>query len=753
MRVLYTLTIFLSSALLFLVQPMVARIILPAYGGTASVWTSSELFFQFVLLLGYGYAHLSTRKIGLRRQPWIHIPLMAVAMLTLPFATRVAGGAEGENSPVLRLLGQLAVMVGLAFFVVSAGAPLIQRWFAETKDPHAKDPYFLYSASNLGSMVALLAYPVLVEPHLRLSDQARLWWGGFAGLMLLMAMCAIVLSKNRRPEVLENEADETDQDRLIDQTVAESGQPEITTAMRLKWITLAAIPSSLLLGVTAYVSTNIAPIPLLWVVPLAIYLLTFILAFANKPLLTSKPLGRLSGILIPTLMVAVVMEAFMPLLSFLHVGVFFVVAWMCHAMLSESRPRAKHLTEFYFWMSVGGVVGGAFNALVAPVIFNTLFEYPLALIAAAVVMPAYRPGFKRTSIDFAYPLGVAFVTAVIVLITKATMEPSQLRTGIGVGVPALLCYLAVDRPQRFAMSLFGMVVVANGLGIASTDPIKLSERSFFGVHRVMFYGEHQRFHQLTHGNTKHGIQDFDNPTVPLTYYHPSGPIGAVFKAYSGPFKKENVALIGLGVGSLAAYGEPGQNMTFFEIDPTVKALATNPTYFTYVRDSKAKVDIVLGDGRLELAKEPDGRYGLIVLDAFSSDSIPVHLLTEEAAKMYLSKLAPDGILAYHISNRYLELDGVVAAIARDLGLVTYVDVDGITDQEAKVGKTASIWMVLARKQDDLARLVKSKPHPKTREEINRLTEASAWSERIAGDKDQAWTDDFSNVLGVLKRED
>lgn len=726
MRLLYTVAIFLSSALLFLVQPMVARIILPAYGGTAAVWTSSELFFQFVLLLGYGYAHFTSRKLGPRKQPWVHIPLMALALVTLPFATRVATGAEGESTPVLRLLSQLTVMVGLSFFVVSAGAPLIQRWFADTRDPQAKDPYFLYSASNLGSMVALLAYPLLVEPRLKLADQTRLWLFGFVSLLLMMVLCAVAMLRTKAPEV------ESADDVLV------SAVPDISNRTRLKWLGLSAVPSSLLLGVTAYVSTNIAPIPLLWVVPLAIYLLTFILAFKSKPWLTSKPLGRAAGMAIPALMVAIVMEAFDPKLAAVHLAVFFLVAWMCHAKLSESRPSAKHLTEFYFYMSLGGVLGGAFNALLAPIVFNTLFEYPVALIAAGFLLPPFRPEAKRNQQDWLYPVGVALLTGVAILVTKfiVQMPPKPERTAIMVGLPAILCFLAVDRPLRFGLSLTSMVVVANLAGASSDDQVVLSERSFFGVHRVLFSGPNNRYHVLTHGNTMHGKQDLVKPHSPLMYYYSNGPIGQVFKAFSGPRHKQNVALVGLGVGALAAYGEPGQSMTYYEIDPNIKETATNPKFFTYVRDSKANVNFVLGDGRLQLAKAPNGSYGMIVLDAFSSDSIPIHMLTKEAVQMYVSKLVPDGVIAYHISNRYLDLAPIITSIAHDLHLVAYINEDGATDEERAQGKLPSVWMVLAHRKEDLGSLLKS----------------IDWSISDYDPNIKPWTDDFSNVLSALKQE-
>jgi len=742
-RILFTVTIFLSSALLFLVQPMVARIILPAYGGTASVWTTSELFFQAVLLLGYGYAHLSTRKLGVRKLHRFHLPLMAVALFTLPFATHVAGGATSASSPVAALLAQLALMVGLAFFAISAGAPLIQAWFADTRDPRAHDPYFLYSASNLGSMVALLAYPAFFEPNFPLGIQAKIWAGGFVLLIGLMAACAVSLARSPRP--LETPVEETEE--LMPPVMAETagrGEEEeitaeaavraaITNADRGRWIALSAVPSSLLLGVTAYVTTNITPIPLLWVVPLALYLLTFIFAFARKPLIGSRILGRIVPLLVTPLMVAIVMETFVPLLVVGHLLVFLFAAWMCHAKLSESRPKAAHLTEFYFWISVGGVLGGAFNAIVAPIAFSTLFEYPLALVAAGLLVPPYQPGSRRNTLDWAYPLGIALVTASIAYgTTLEGMPPSQLRTGLTVGIPALFCFLAVDRPMRYGLSLAAMVLVTNWLGVASDAKVVLSDRSFFGVHRVLFSGRKDRFHSLTHGNTVHGMQDRLHPRTPLTYYYPNGPIGEVFNRF-GAGRLHDVALVGLGVGSLAAYGESDQNMTYYEIDPVVRKLAEDPKLFSFLHDSIANLKIEMGDARLKLAEAPDHSYDLIVLDAFSSDAIPVHLLTREAAQMYLRKLKPNGLLAYHISNRYLYLERVIMALGLDLKLQAMGGLDGALPDEKALGKRDSSWAILAPKGTDLSPLKKS----------------MTWQKMDEIPIEHVWTDDFSNVLTVL----
>jgi SAM-dependent methyltransferase len=725
-RFLFTAAIFLGSCLLFLVQPMAARIVLPAFGGTPAVWTASVVFFQAALLLGYAYAHAGSRKLGPRRHAILHLVLVAGAALTLPFATRAALGAHGEVSPALALIAQLALLVGPAFFVVSAGAPTLQRWFADTRDPAAKDPYFLYSASNVGSMAALLAYPFLVEPRLDLAGQTRLWAFGFAGLFVLLLLSAIALWRSKPAEAIQEEAPMVP-------------TPPTTASQRWRWVILSAIPSSLLLGVTQYLSANIAPIPLLWVVPLALYLITFILAFANRPLLSAKVLGRVMPMVVTPLAVIIVIQATEPLipLAIIHLAAFFVVAWTCHARLSETRPDPTHLTEFYLWVSVGGVVGGAFNALAAPLIFNDLIEYPLALVLAAMLKPALPGQSERPNrLDFGYAAAVTGVTVIAALVsTQMGLATGPARTGVVIGLPAILAFLAVDRPWRYGLALGGIFAATSALNVAAgSTKVALAERSFFGVHRVTFQGEGEHLHQLMHGNTVHGIQDTRHPDIPLTYYHPTGPIGRIMRALPAE-RTQDVGLVGLGVGSLAAYGRPGQRMTYFEIDPVVDRIARDARFFTFLRDTKADLKTVLGDARLTLNPIPNATYGLLVLDAFSSDAIPVHLLTREAIAMYFRKLRPDGLLAIHISNRYLDLTPVLAANAKDLGLIGYSLTDGATEDEQQAGKRSSHWVVIGRTEADLALIVARDPE---------------WTllEPTLGFR--TWTDDFSNVLEVYR---
>ena len=743
MRVLYTLTIFIGSALLFLIEPAIAKLILPVFGGAPAVWSASLLFFQGALLAGYAYAHGSIRKFGVKKQSFIHIGMMVFAGLFLPFGSSspafawMRGLAERQaGPPALLVIAGLAGLVGLPFFIVSAGSTTLQGWFTATKDPERKNPYFLYSASNLGSMLALLSYPLLIESRLGLIQQGQWWAVGYWGLVAITAVCAFTLPN----DTAETASQLTEEAEVVKPT---------TWDQRRNWVLLAAVPSSLLMGVTTYVSNNVAPIPLLWVVPLALYLLSFILAFARKTLVKAVHLGRILPLIATPLAVVIVLESSTPLvpLAALHLVAFFVAAWMCHARLHEDRPNSAHITEFYLWVAVGGVVGGVFNALVAPLVFSTLAEYPIAIVLALALRPKQYER-KAGRADYLVPLGVGMVTLIMVLAVKLgpsilaghtmpPMEPTPFRTFLVVGIPTILTFFAVDRPVRFAACLGAMFLVSN-LSHSSTDGIvATSQRSFFGVHRVIL-NQRGNMRTLVHGNTTHGIQDWDNPDRPLTYYYSTGPIGQVFTKLKPQLATEHIGLVGLGVGSLAAYGQPGQRMTYFEIDPTVRAVASDPKLFTFLSRTKAKLNIVMGDARLTLNQQPDQEFGLLVLDAFSSDAIPVHLLTKEAVAMYLRKLTPNGLLAFHISNRYLDLEPVLDAIAHELKVIPYIQEDGPGDEEKLQGKTQSRWMLFARRKEDLGAL------------IGRVT---YWDVSTPETLPKVWTDDFSNVLGAFKSSD
>lgn len=722
-RIFFSLATFIGSALLFLVQPMAAKMLLPIFGGSPAVWTAAMLFFQVALLGGYAYAHYSNLKFGPSRQRFIHIGLFIVALLTLPVTTgstifkRFETLATDSSQPALLVFGLLALTVGAGYFVVSSGAPVLQRWFATTDDPHAKDPYFLYALSNAGSMIGLFAYPFFIEPRFGLAEQAVLWRNGFAVLIGFFLISAFFVKPAPKP----NATTETVDDKPI------------TWDQRRKWMFYAAIPSSLLLGATSYISSNIAPVPLIWVVPLATYLLTFIFAFASKPVLNSKQIGRFLPLLIVPLAFTQCIEATEPLvlLASFHVLVLFAASWMCHANLAEQRPSARHLTEFYLWLSVGGALGGLFNSLIAPHIFATYAEYPLAIVLACLVRTQAKPSKN----DWVWIAGIAVISIIAMTAFKASMPPGQLRAGLAIGIPLVAAFAAMDRVRVFALGLGAVFVCVNVLQISAPGKVLATKRSFFGVHRVL---ENKDYRSLVHGNTTHGRQSIlpEYRDLPLTYYHPTGPIGQIFTKAPFMQRVEKVGLVGLGVGSLAAYGQPGEQFTYFEIDPEVLYLARDSGFFSFLKDSKAQMRYVLGDARLTLAKEPDHTYDLLVLDAFSSDAIPTHLLTLEAIEMYERKLKPGGVMAIHISNRYLELAPVVALTARKANLWAYDQVDAPVGDEEKLGKTQSHWMVILHDPG----------------ERDLLWKPSYWNDIEIAEDVKPWTDDYVNVLGAYNPE-
>ena len=728
MLALYTLTIFVGALLLFSVQPLFARLLLPLLGGSPAVWNTAMVFFQGALLAGYAYAHGSTRKLGVRRQAVWHLPLLLAPLCVLPLTLPAGWTPPTESSPIPWLLALMAVSVGPPFFVLSATSPLLQKWFASTAHPHAKDPYFLYAASNIGSLLALLAYPLWFERHLTLLEQGRLWAASYGVFVVLTAACVIALWRNRANPP---ESPPTPAPARSSSAVAPN------RAIRLRWVLLSFVPSSLLLGVTGYVSTEIAVVPLLWVLPLSLYLLTFVLAFARRRRVPVSLLGRALPMGLVPLAMIMAAQGTQPLvpIAAIHLIVFFLMAWLCHAQLAEARPDAEYLTEFYLWLSLGGVLGGVFNALVAPVLFNGLWEYPLMLVLgalAALPRPAKARGSNRG--DWLWPAGLAALAAVLLFVSLRGSHDAAEVPRLALGTLASICFFFSPRRLRLSLGL-AVLLVAGALARRQTAQELAVKRSFFGVHRVLDQ-QPEGFHRLLHGSTLHGLQDPrpERRREPLTYYHRAGPVGQLMANYAGD-PARRIAVVGLGAGSMAAYALPGQAWTFYEIDPAVLAIATNPRLFTFLADSPGKIGHVLGDARLSLAGAPAGAYDVLVLDAYSSDAIPVHLITREALALYLSKLAHGGLLAFHISNLHLDLEPVFANLAADADLFCLVRDDTVTSAAARAeGKTASIWLVMAAQKETL------RP----------LAHDPRW---LPGRRDPAqapWTDDYSSLLSVIR---
>lgn len=740
---LYSATLLVGACLLFLVEPMMGKMILPFLGGAPTVWNTCLVFFQAALLAGYAYAHFSTRWLGVRRQAVLHLGLLMLPFLVLPvgISDQIIRRLPTTGNPTAWLVVCLAISVGLPFFVVATTAPLLQQWFASMGQGRARHAYSLYAASNAGSMLGLFGYVLLWEPTFLLKQQAWLWTLMYGAFAVLMIGCAIALWRSKASDAATLEIGEHGlQNQPSDST--SSRTTTLTFTRRLRWLFLAALPSSLMLGVTTYLTTDVAPIPLFWVIPLMLYLLTFILVFARRPVYPAPWMRRVLCLPAVVLTIAFVAEVTEPawLFILLHLLVFFIAAMICHAELAKDRPPAKeYLTEFYLYMSLGGVLGGLFNVLVAPLIFRTVLEYPLAIILACSIRPttAATPRAElRHGNDLLWALGIGALTAALIATTRVLgIKLAKLPALWIFGVPAVLSYRFVKRPVRFSLCLGAMFVVASAGYVGTHGRVLWTGRNFFGVLRVTEDVE-GKYHQLVHGNTLHGRQSLDpaHQAEPLAYYHPSGPIGQVFEMFQARVGETpaNVAVVGLGAGSLASYARPSQEWTFYEIDPAVEQIARDTQYFTFLKLSPAKtLQVVLGDARLRLKEAPDHQYNMIVTDAFSSDSIPVHLITREAFHLYLAKLTENGILAFHISNRRLDLEPVIANLAQDAGLVAFcrMDLSG-----GHSGKEASDWVVMAHQLDDL------KPLPADRR----------WHILTSRSGAKVWTDDFSNIISVLK---
>ena len=738
---LFAVTVFASAALVFLVEPMVAKLVLPRLGGSPSVWNTSLAFFQVALLAGYAYAHGLQRLRTLRAQALAHGGVLLLAALALPLRINELVGPPSSNHPTLWLLGVLAVSIGAPFAALSATAPLVQAWHARVFGTgEGREPYVLYAASNLGSLLALLAYPLIVEPGLTLHAQRFGWSGGYAAFLLLMAGLAIVVVR----------AGGAGGARAVTEA---SHLPPIAWRERLTWVALAAIPSSLMLGVTTYITTDVASAPFLWVLPLALYLLTFIIAFQARPAIPRDITLLLQAALVSgcAALIPFAASPFAILLP-VNLGAFFFTALMCHRALVARRPDPAQLTEFYFWMSLGGVVGGSFNAFLAPVIFDNVWEYPLVLVLAGLVRPWGDWKVERTTWAMVI-LGVAAGVAMPVLntfvaphlyakpivggFTQADLFDLAVKLCLGLGVIA--AYLVRSRALLFTAVIVVLSLGANAA--ADRTDTTHSWRSFFGVLRqshTMVPALGGPVRMLSHGTTLHGAQAV-TPTWrcnPLVYYAQTSPIGQVFLAQEREKPGLRIGAVGLGTGSVAAYVRKYDKLTFFEIDPLVIRISSDPGHFSYTSlCAKGEVDYVLGDARLTVAKQPLGAFDILLIDAFSSDAVPTHLLTTEAVRGYLTHLKPDGVLILHLSNRNLDLNGPAQAVAKAAGGVALIQ-----HYRPDVEKERAGWpspedaVIVARSPAGLARFAND----------------ARW-QPTEPDKVRPWTDDYTNLFGALWR--
>ena len=717
---LFVTTLFVNALLLFLVQPMFARLVLPLLGGSAAVWTACMLFFQSVLLAGYLYAHASERLLGTRGQTLIHTCVWLLPFLVLPIGLPADPGTAASSTPVTWLLRTFLLSVGLPFFVVATSAPLLQKWFSRALSGGHSDPYFLYAASNAGSLAALLLYPVAIEPRLPLQRQATLWTAGYALATVLVLICAAATyraASHRRREA--------------SSVVADAAGEYLSAGRRARWLLLSFVPSSLMLAVTAYCSTDIAPVPLLWTVPLALYLVTFILAFGRGAERHAGIARRAFPLLLLPLVIFLAAGIQPPLwvALLLHLLTFFVLSLLCHGTLAADRPGVAHLTEFYLWTSAGGMAGGLFNTVLAPRLFTGLGEYPLMLAIGCLALglgAATRrimPGWwKRPA------LVAALAAAGLIVARLITGHETAIVVAV-LGAAALVCMSVSRDPVRFGLAIAALFAVNAGLGGFQWGDVVYASRTFFGIYRVTLDAA-DGFVTLSHGTTLHGKQRAgDLAPAPLTYYHREGPIGDVFAALADR-RGLSVGAVGLGVGSLASYAQPGQQWRFYEIDPEVERIARDTRFFHYLDHCGSTCSVVIGDARLSLLTST-ATHELIVMDAFSSDAIPVHLLTREALGIYLARLASGGALAFHISNRHLRLEPELARLLHAHHLEFRIRRDVRPDPDTH--RLPSVWIVAAR----------------TRGDLDALTGTPEW-QTLTADDAPAWTDDFSNLWSAIR---
>ena len=718
--VVFTLTIFVSATLLFFVQPLFAKLVLPQIGGAPGVWTTAMLFFQMVLLAGYIYAHVLTHHVSLRWQLPIHLTFWAIALAFLPLSVSSGWTYDPTISTAWQTLTLFALGVGVPFGMLSANAPLLQSWYAKSDGPSAHDPYFLYGASNFGSLLALIGFPLLAEPLFGARD---IGWGWAAGFFvfggLLAASGVLTLRATRQPG--------NDQEtRALDNTKIKGADIAI-------WLFLAFVPSSLMLSITTKVSTDLGSFPLIWVIPLSLYILSFVVTFTNRPLLSSATCRALAAGAIAVMAVLMShqtggLQTWVSALLF--APALFIVAVTAHRILYERRPDAQHLTIFYITMSVGGALGGLFNSIIAPVLFNGIYEGVISVVLAAALLVI---GTRTIAIR---PLAYGILTASAFLLAFS-LSRGQIDNGTGLFASSLglitLFALILGFQARTPIAVLGAVVVFLAADFASvTEDYTFKDRSFFGAHTVY---DKDGLRVYGNGTTIHGyqyVEETGQRPTPLSYYHAASPMAQVLTTTAG-IETAKIGIIGLGVGSLACYAQPGQSWEFYEIDKMVDRVARTPEMFNFMSHCAPGSRTHLGDARIVLEQQ-DFTFDIMVLDAYSSDSIPVHLVTREAVETYLNRLADDGVLVFHISNRYYDLSQPLARIAADLGLQAAIRVDA-PDPAAPLPKGAkpSVVMTLT---------------PST-ERINALLQDTRWKS-IASDGKTAWTDDHANLLSALK---
>lgn len=727
-------TLFVSASLMFVLQPLFGKLMLPLLGGSPAVWNTCMVFYQMLLFIGYLYAHYISTRLPHKRQIQVHAAVVLISLIALPVALPESMVPPTDSNPTLWLVWTLFISIGLPFFVISTTSPLIQKWFSHVGHHTSHDPYYLYAASNIGSLLALLSYPFIIEPNIGLSMQKLTWSVGYIGLIGLVAACGWFFI------------------RLYQQTSTASEEQEILVSepsvlTKLHWLALAFVPSSLLLGLTNFVSTDIAAVPLLWIIPLTLYLLSFVLVFSRWANVIHRVSLQLQPVvLLPFIAYSFINPAILPywLDLALHLTAFFLAIMVCHGELAKHRPHTAYLTLYYLIMSFAGMLGGMFNTFVAPFIFQGIYEYPLMIVAALLLRPIVKAEsseqWRVWGGQAIFPVSLFILGWVIYL---GVSDLGNYMDNIGTALIMFAGLTYAFRKQAVSLALLTGVIIffIVGLRVTMSNTV-YKERTFFGVLSVRDsvllneQGRPEKYKEIFHGTTKHGAQRLAKglEKEPLTYYSRPGPMGQLFKEYDAVNQQWQVAVVGLGAGALACYAKPQQAWTFYEIDPVVVDIALDTDYFSYLQRCTPKAAMIVGDARLSLLAEPDQKFDLLVIDAFSSDSVPTHLLTQEALQLYFSKIKANGMLAFHITNRHLDLKKVLADHAKQLNYAALI-------QEFKPKKeiplvVATDWFVLAKNEQALAPLYK-----------NGL---GRWQKPGLYFGMKPWTDDFTNIVSIWK---
>lgn len=709
---------FISAALLFSIQPIVSKMLLPVLGGSPAVWNTTVVFFQGVLVGGYLYAFAVTKYLVPKWQWLVHGLVLLVALYFLPIAIGTATDSLDFNSPQVWILSTLLAAVAVPAIAISASTTILQTWFSYSDHEDAADPYFLYAASNLGSLVGLIAYPTLIEPAFGLREQSINWGFVFGGFLVLAMLCGVTIG-GRRPA-------------RVDFDIGVETAPTHAWRQRASWAAMAFVPSMLLLGVTLYVSVDVASAPFLWIVPLVIYLMTFIVAFARRQWMSRGLILELHAFFLILLMVYFSASDTWLVLG-LHLATLFVSCLVCHDLLARRRPPAARLGEFYLSIAIGGWLGGIAAGFVAPVVFDTVFEYPLAIILACL----FRAELDHEERNPWWAYVFAMVAVGLGLSSRFDFYPAAFVAPAWAPLAlygALAIALYVCRRYLLPFTLAIAVITLDSQIVDYDGELLARERTFFGMHEVVL-SENRKLNKLYHGTTVHGAQATqpELQRLPLTYYNPEGPVGQLIDGLRRDRGIDEIGVVGLGTGTLACYLRGRESMTFFEIDTTVIRFAMTPRLFNYVRLCGENARVRIGDGRLLLERTPDDTFDLLMLDAFSSDAIPVHLVTSEAIAMYFDKLADRGILVLHTSNRFIELAPVVARLAEERGYAGLIQDYMPSEAAARRAAYESQWIVLAR---DAAHL----------EFVARDTRWRPLGSIGSGD---LWTDDYSNLFRAI----